>query len=73
MELQDLIKKARANVRFTYLGGGYFRDKNVPMAKLVNDGKGGKKLKSEKAEIVHGNEILDEFCKELLKQNELTS
>ncbi len=53
-ELEDFLKKARSNFRFEYVGGGYFRDKNVP--------------EGVKADILHGSEILDEFCAELIRQ-----
>ena len=53
-ELENLLNKVRSRFRFEYVGGGYFRDKNVP--------------KGTKADILHGSEILDEFCSELIKQ-----
>jgi len=54
-ELEDLLNKVKSNFRFEYVGGGYFRDKNV--------------AKGIKAEILHGTQILDEFCAELIKQH----
>jgi hypothetical protein len=53
-DLENLLKKAKSNFRFEYVGGGYFRDKSV--------------AKGIKAETLHGSEILDEFCSELIKQ-----
>ena len=53
-EFENLLKRVKSSFRFEYIGGGYFRDKNVP--------------KGLKADTVHGSEILDEFCSELLKQ-----
>lgn len=52
--LRELIARAREDFRFKYVGGGYFRDKNIPMGK--------------KAEVRHGEEIIDEFCQELIKR-----
>ncbi len=52
--LIELIEKTKADFRFKYVGGGYFRDKNVPMGK--------------KADVRHGEEIIDEFCQELIKR-----
>jgi hypothetical protein len=52
--LLELIEKTREEFRFRYVGGGYFRDKNVPTGK--------------KAEVRHGGEIIDEFCQELIKR-----
>ncbi len=53
-ELKELLNKVRSGFRFEYVGGGYFRDKTVP--------------KGISAEILHGGEILDEFCSELMRQ-----
>jgi hypothetical protein len=53
-DLENLLKKAKANFRFEYVGGGYFRDKRV--------------AKGIKADTLHGSEILDEFCSELIKR-----
>ncbi|HTY88681.1 MAG TPA: hypothetical protein VMB80_14535 [Candidatus Acidoferrum sp.] len=53
-EFENFLNKARAGFRFEYVGGGYFRDKNVPIG--------------IKADTLHGTEILDEFCSELIKQ-----
>ncbi len=53
-ELQDLLREVRANFRFEYVGGGYFRDRNVP--------------EGSKADILHGSEVLEEFCSELIKR-----
>ncbi len=52
-EFETLVDRARASFRFEYVGGGYFRDKTVPQG--------------TKADIVHGNEVLEEFCAELTK------
>ena len=52
--LMELIERTREDFRFKYVGGGYFRDKNIPMGK--------------KAEVRHGEEIIDEFCQELIKR-----
>ncbi len=51
--LRELIERTRKDFRFKYVGGGYFRDKDVPMGK--------------KAQVRHGEEIIDEFCQELIK------
>ena len=51
--LMELIERTREDFRFKYEGGGYFRDKSIP--------------KGEKAEVRHGEEIIDEFCQELIK------
>jgi hypothetical protein len=53
-EFKNLLNMVKSSFRFEYVGGGYFRDKNVP--------------KGIKAEILHGSQILDEFCSELIKQ-----
>jgi hypothetical protein len=53
-ELEILLNKVKSSFRFEYVGGGYFRDKNVP--------------RGTRADILHGTEVLDEFCSELLKQ-----
>ena len=52
--LMDLIERTKEDFRFKYVGGGYFRDKNTPPG--------------EKADVMHGEEILDEFCRELIKR-----
>jgi hypothetical protein len=52
--LKELIERTREEFRFKYVGGGYFRDRNVP--------EGGK------ADMRHGEEVLDEFCQELIKR-----
>jgi hypothetical protein len=52
--LMDLIERTRDDFRFKYVGGGYFRDKNTPTG--------------EKADVKHGEEIIDEFCQELIKR-----
>jgi hypothetical protein len=49
--MKELIDKARKNFKFKYIGGGYFRDNTIE--------------KGKKAELRHGNEIIEEFCKEL--------
>lgn len=72
-EFKEFLEKSQSNFRFRYLGGGYFRDKNIPMAQVIEvkvDSKIVKKLKTEKADISHGGEIIEEFCKELIKQYE---
>ncbi len=53
-DLEKLLKKVRSNFRFEYVGGGYFRDKKVPQG--------------VRADILHGSEVLDEFCAEVLRQ-----
>lgn len=50
----DLIEWTREDFRFKYVGGGYFRDKSIPEGK--------------KADVRHGEEIIDEFCQELIKR-----
>ena len=50
----ELIERTREDFRFKYVGGGYFRDKTIP--------------KGEKADVRHGEEIIDEFCQELIKR-----
>lgn len=52
--LSQVIERTREDFRFKYVGGGYFRDKNVPMGK--------------KAEVRHGEEIIEEFCRELIRR-----
>ena len=52
--LIELIERTKEDFRFKYVGGGYFRDKNVPLG--------------EKAEVRHGEQIIDEFCQELIKR-----
>jgi hypothetical protein len=52
--LIELIERTKKDFRFKYVGGGYFRDKSIPLG--------------EKAEVRHGEEIMDEFCQELLKR-----
>jgi hypothetical protein len=51
--LVELIERTKEDFRFKYVGGGYFRDKNIPLG--------------EKAEVRHGEQIIDEFCQELIK------
>jgi hypothetical protein len=51
--LKELIERTREDFRFKYVGGGYFRDNSIP--------------KGKKAEVRHGEEIIHEFCQELLK------
>jgi hypothetical protein len=53
-EFENFLNKVKSSFRFEYVGGGYFRDKNVP--------------KGIKTDTLHGSEILDEFCSELIKQ-----
>ena len=52
--LMELIERTKKDFRFKYVGGGYFRDKNI--------------LQGKKAEVRHGEEIIDEFCQELIKR-----
>ncbi len=52
-DLKELIERTKKDFRFKYVGGGYFRDKTIPQG--------------EKAEVKHGEEIIDEFCQELIK------
>ena len=49
----ELIERTRKDFRFKYVGGGYFRDKNISQGK--------------KADVRHGEEIINEFCQELMK------
>jgi len=58
-ELDNLLEKVKSNFRFEYVGGGYFRDKKV--------------AKGVKADILHGSEVLDEFCSEVVRQYSLQS
>jgi hypothetical protein len=53
-KLVELIERTREDFRFEYVGGGYFRDKNIATG--------------EKAELRHGEEIIDEFCQELIRR-----
>ena len=53
-ELEDFLNKVRSSFRFEYVGGGYFRDRTVP--------------KGTRADTLHGSEVLDEFCAEVIKQ-----
>lgn len=50
---KDLFDIIRENFRFKYIGGGYFRDDTIE--------------KGKKAELRHGEQIIEEFCSELLK------
>ena len=52
--LMELVERTREDFRIKYVGGGYFRDKNIPTG--------------EKADVRHGEEIIDEFCRELIKR-----
>jgi hypothetical protein len=52
--LMELIERTREEFRFKYVGGGYFRDKNTPQGK--------------KADVRHGEEVIEEFCQELIKR-----
>ncbi len=52
--LVEIIEKTKKEFRFKYVGGGYFRDRSIPQGK--------------KAEVRHGEEIIDEFCLELIKR-----
>jgi hypothetical protein len=52
--LKELIERTREDFRFKYVGGGYFRDKTIPQG--------------EKADVRHGEEIIDEFCQELSRR-----
>jgi len=51
-DLKELIERTKKDFRFKYVGGGYFRDKNIPKGKT--------------AELQHGEEIITEFCNELI-------
>ena len=53
-DLMQLIERTREGFRFKYVGGGYFRDKNIPQG--------------EKADVKHGEEIIGEFCQELIER-----
>ena len=48
-DISSIIESAVKDFRFKYVGGGYFRDKNIPAGK--------------KAEVLHGSEIIEEFSK----------
>ena len=50
--LKELIERTKKDFRFKYVGGGYFRDKNIPQGKA--------------AELRHGDEIINEFCEQLI-------
>ena len=52
--LKELMEKTREEFRFKYVGGGYFRDKSVAVG--------------EKAELLHGEEVIEEFCRELMRR-----
>ena len=52
--LMELIERTKKDFRFKYVGGGYFRDKNIAKGKM--------------AELRHGEEIIQEFCQELIKR-----
>jgi hypothetical protein len=52
-DLKELVERTKEDFRFKYVGGGYFRDKNVPQGKA--------------SELRHGEEIINEFCQELIK------
>lgn len=52
--LRELIEWTREEFRFKYMGGGYFRDKRIP--------------EGIKADVIHGEEIIDEFCRELINR-----
>jgi hypothetical protein len=54
LNLVELIEKTKEDFRFKYVGGGYFRDKNTPLG--------------EKADLRHGEQIIDEFCQELIRR-----
>jgi hypothetical protein len=51
--LAGKLSEFRERFRHGYVGGGYFRDMSVP--KGVN------------ADIVHGDEIINRFCDDLVK------
>jgi len=53
-DLMELIERTKKDFRFRYVGGGYFRDGNIPQGK--------------KAEVRHGEEIIDAFSQELIKR-----
>lgn len=52
-DLKELVERTKKDFRFKYVGGGFFRDKNIPQGKT--------------AEIRHGEEIINEFCQALVK------
>jgi hypothetical protein len=54
MTIEEL-KKAKEKFPYQYVGGGYFRNKNVP--------------KGTNAPTFHGEQLLDEFCKFLIENN----
>jgi ribosomal protein L27 len=49
----NIIESAAKDFRFKYVGGGYFRDKNI--------------LVRQKADILHGSEIIEEFSKLIIR------
>lgn len=51
-ELTELLERALKGFKFQYEGGGHFRDKTVP--------------RGERAETVHGEEVLKAFCKSVV-------
>ena len=53
-KLIELIETTRKDFRFKYIGGGYFRDRTIETG--------------EKAEVKHGEEIISEFCFELIQR-----
>jgi hypothetical protein len=53
-DFEKFLEDIKSSFRFEYVGGGYFRDKRVPQG--------------TKADVLHGSEILDEFCAEVIKR-----
>jgi hypothetical protein len=54
LDISKAVEAAQESFRFRYIGGGYFRDKNVP--------------KDSKADVLHGSEVIEHFCAEIKKQ-----
>jgi len=52
MNTLELIEQVKRDFRFVYVGGGHFRDKNIP--------------KGTDADTVHGDQIVEEFVKQLI-------
>jgi hypothetical protein len=54
--LKQLLEERLKSFKFKYIGGGYFRDKDIKVGK--------------RADILHGDEVLASFCKYILEQTE---
>ncbi|MGA3181063.1 MAG: hypothetical protein ABSF38_12020 [Verrucomicrobiota bacterium] len=51
--LVEKLNEFRSQFTYKYVGGGYFRDMTVP--------------KGTNADIIHGDEIINKFCDDLVK------